>query len=124
MPKAFRIWQRHFSVTAHSSFADLVKEPESGRQSVLACRVLDQIRHGCSAGSALNVALVKALGETPALVARLRPEREEKGCRIILYDGVKEIHLYLSKIVKAVIENLRELAEKARQRSSFGRQFV
>jgi hypothetical protein len=60
----------------------------------LACRILDEIRHGCSAGLALNVALVKALGETPALVARLRPEeRKEKGCRIILYDGVKEIHL-------------------------------
>ena len=91
----------------------------------MACRILDEIRHGCSAGSALNVALVKALGETPALVARLRPqEREKKGCRIILYDGVKEIHLYLSKIVEAVIENLRELAEKARQGSSFRRQFV
>ena len=43
-----------------------------------------------------NVAFVKAFRETPTLVARLHPQqREEKGCRIILHDGVKEIHLYL-----------------------------
>ena len=75
----------------------MIKEPQSGKQMVSGSRGLSEIRHGGSAGPPLNVALIKALGETPAWVTRLGLEKgEKKGCRIILCDAVKQIYLDLS----------------------------
>src|SRR5262245_39020233 len=59
---------------------------------------------------AVNIAFVKALGETPGIVARFGGEtgKKKRGWIVARY-GIKKIQLDLRQIIEAVIKNLTEL---------------